>query len=599
MSENHGHTRVVILVLMLSAAIFNLHAAAFATQAGAIPAEYRPIAPWTGRLVLPSPSERGDGGVPMVVENSPDRGLLGRRVILRWDSSETGAEWFDRVTTAVNFDSAELEKANEKKVPVPTRLDGRDGVNPIESLAGARQADEVRVMLVNPRREGESVYLTRVPVLIGGSHFGLVRFVGPAEGDRREVVHYNPETMNFDGRRETVTITPGEPAGAGSDMVTSTVGIEENPLNEMGYYVYGLMGPGGFTVRSLEPRQLFLISPDVVVTGKNECRDFIGHGLQEGFEPGLVRRVLMEPRTDRFEESSGDPDRYSERNWPIGSWGVVIHLYGARRREAAGFKLGLPVTTGHFSFGVARVVACPITGERRFDIEYKQVFAHTTSGIMAGASKWHEFMGSLTRGKMYGLPVTDTIVAIPEMEPYDFGPWGVFPLEGFERKLEEMMAVYRVGAGTGISYVRGDISCVQDSSCALYASLRLFEDAVAGTGVVKEWLKTNPDDEAVKRFLRLKLLVRHVGHAITSLGIARRSWKEYIEDPLGNRKKGILGQILGAATSAKTVFPRHCHDTLLKMAANLGYGMWTVTSAMVGGKIPGVVPAKATSTTCR
>jgi predicted Abi (CAAX) family protease len=293
----------------------------------------------------------------------------------------------------------------------------------------------------------------------------------------------------------------------------------------------------------------------------------------------------------------GDTAGYISKNWPAGTRSIVVHLFGWRKNTITGESgsQALGIVTGHFAFGVACVVIDPFTGEKRFDIEYKQVYAHNNSAIISGAHKWHSYMGDLKRGWMYTIPVSDTIIQLPELMPYDIGGWKIDPLKGFSRVTEMMTAVYRTGAGGGVAMVRPDISCVQDSHYALYAALMVFENSILGSPKAAEWIKNNPQNESVKRFNSLISLTRQLKDRTTILGIARKDWRAHFSNPLGTRDPGKAEQVIRALLSIKSVFPRDGNDNLLNLAADRGVRMWSILTAMSGGKVEGLWPITPTS----
>lgn len=560
----------------------------------------RPIARWSGRLILPRPDEReADGSVWIEIHNAPDYSLRGRRLRLRWDNSRPECQWFDQVRCDIRFDAERLKKAQAAHRVVPLRLAEWTRVSPLESLAGARTHDDMYVELENPRIQGSSLVIALEPVQIRGSRMALVQFVGPAQGNWRTVAHWNPASRSFDGPRETVAIPARTYREDEPDTpITSTVDIENSPLNEKGFYIYGVRPQGVFQVMALEPRSLLALEPDRVVAGRKDGKKYYTDEHLRNMTSGLTRRTLVIPRDGARENAL--PADYLQKAWSVGREGIVVHLFGGRKFDGKPGNLldRIGLHTGHFSFGIARVVTCPITGEPRFDINYLQVYAHTASGIISGCQKWHAYMGDLLRGWMYAIPVSDTIVQVPEMWPHDIDSWHTIPMEGFRRAVERMMAVYRVGGGTGISDVRPDISCVQDSHYALYAALRMFYDTFSRSEALRSWIEHNGKDHpGVRRFLQLNHLVKSLERVITPLGIVRADWRKHYENPIGTREPNIAMKVIRSLLSARSMFPRKANDVLLKLACDRGYHMWTILTAQIGGRIPGLSPLPPTSPT--
>lgn len=549
---------------------------------------YQPIGAWTGQLLPPSPDRRDpSGGVPFRVENSPMPELIGKIIWLRWNMAMPWDQWFQTLKFDVAIDPARLKKAREAGLNPPDSINGWKAVSPLESLACARPG-EMTVLLKNPEFQGDVLLINEEPVQICGEEMGLVRFIVPGDGDTYAAVHFDQGTGDFTGPTETVWMPRTHFSRSNTPIArSSTVEIEKSSLNRDGWYIYGRREQGVFKVEALEPRAMMRLTADRTVNGREPVKEYISHEHFADLAYGMTRVTELVPDRDH--------------DWREGDKGLLIHLFGWRSHPDEKPGAGIPgVITGHFAFGIAEVSRCPLSGEPRWDLEYRQAYAHNREGIVAGSMKWHCYSGSLNRGWMYTIPISDTIVHIPELEPYDFNGWEVQPWKGLNRQLEKMQAVYRTGAGSGISSVKPDLSCVQDSHCALYSALRTFEETIAKTGKVKEWLTAmGPESDEAKRYLRLLLLVRKVKHLITAFGIAQGNWREFFRNPLGTRDPNAVESLVNALLSKNSVFPRKGNDNLLHIAAEMGYPCWSILTSQIGGVIPNLTPQAPTSTTVR
>ncbi|KAF1083524.1 MAG: hypothetical protein GQF41_0302 [Candidatus Rifleibacterium amylolyticum] len=547
---------------------------------------YRPIGEWTGQLLHPDVDRRDPaGGVPFKIEQSPDRSMIGKTVWLRWDTSEPWEKWFYARRYDVHIDGGRLQKAIKDGLNPPVAIDGWKQVSPLESLSGARPGD-MTVMLRNPVWDGNVLKVVEEPVQICGKSMALVRFKEDIGGNRRIVVHYDSSSSNFSGPADVIEIPLTCFSRSNTPVArSSTVGIENSPLNEQGWYVYGRHVEGRFVAEAIEPRAAFMLTADITVQGKQEVKSYISRDHFDDLQPGLLRRTELLP--------ANAPD------WDEGDHGLLIHLFGWREHpDEDGPSKMMGLVTGHFAFGMAQVVRCPFTRELRWDLEYRQIYAHNREGVVSGSMKWHAYSGSLKRGWMYTIPISDTIIRIPELEPYNFNGWEVKPWSGLNRQLEQMQSLYRVGAGSGISSVKQDISCVQDSHAALYSALRTFEETIAKTGKVKEWISgKGPDAAEVKRYLRLLLLVRDIKKSITTFGIAQSNWREFFNQPLGTRNPNKVVGLINILLSKRSIFPRKGNDNLLRLAAEKGYPMWSLLTCQIGGEIPKLIPLAPTSPT--
>ena len=85
-------------------------------------------------------------------------------------------DWVDRVTTDVDF-SERTEKGKKNGWQHPDRIDGWKDVSPLESLAGARQKDDMIVGLKEVRLSDDGrLFIEREPVQISGTNKALVTF---------------------------------------------------------------------------------------------------------------------------------------------------------------------------------------------------------------------------------------------------------------------------------------------------------------------------------------------------------------------------------------------------------------------------------------
>ncbi|MGL6283239.1 MAG: hypothetical protein ACRC2J_12600, partial [Microcoleaceae cyanobacterium] len=148
---------------------------------------YRPISDWVGRLILP-PAENNPetDWVWIELTNVPPEyaDLVGKQVRLQWSDHPTLEQYLDLVTVDINFTPL-TETQLSKGVIVPTRLNGRRRVGPLQSLAGARPADDVTVKLNQVTVSnigGETVLkIGDEPVQVTGSLYGLVQFIAPVD----------------------------------------------------------------------------------------------------------------------------------------------------------------------------------------------------------------------------------------------------------------------------------------------------------------------------------------------------------------------------------------------------------------------------------
>ena len=152
------------------------------------------------------------------------------------------------------------------------------------------------------------------------------------------------------------------------------------------------------------------IEPTTTVIGRAEIKQYLAEKEFAGLQPDVTRQTLWLSGSG---SESGSSDILGL--WPVGTRGLLIHVFGWRKSPREGKNGGviLGLVTGHFAFGEAQVVKCPFTGELRWDIEYFQIYVHNPNGIISCTQKWHAYMGNLRRGWMFTVPVSDTIVQLP------------------------------------------------------------------------------------------------------------------------------------------------------------------------------------------
>lgn len=128
------------------------------------PALYRPHGDWFGRLILPAAAEMAPGGgdwVWLELEQAPagQEALVGERLRLGWQDEPMLRALVGKVSTPVRL-GAQARLAAQQGNVVPTRLDGRNDVGPLQTLAGAHPHDDITVALEDvdvERRDGNTV----------------------------------------------------------------------------------------------------------------------------------------------------------------------------------------------------------------------------------------------------------------------------------------------------------------------------------------------------------------------------------------------------------------------------------------------------------
>ncbi|MBA3922510.1 MAG: abortive infection protein [Nostocaceae cyanobacterium] len=433
--------------------------------------DYRAVGSWTGRLILPPKEQRQNDRVLFEVRNADvtHQNLVGKIVNLQWSKTQQSQEFVAAATRDVRF-TKETEDSQKQGNLHPDRLNNLPKVGPLESLAGARPLDDVFVLLKDPvvstQNDRTTLSINQQPVQISGDIYTLVTIVKAVGSDRFIVRHFNKISKQFGGTQDIIRIPQVIADREGISRSTNKE-IQKSPLNNQGWYIYGIKDVSGtFVAQAIAPRAILQVKPEEVRLGLKSGLTYINRQNWQNTtaQKGTAKTVLLDPA------ATAKNDAVSR--WREGDRTLVIHCFGGiggKKPEPA--LLG--VVTGHFAYGIATVFREDLSNELRFDIEYRQIYAHNPDGIVAGTQAWSSYMGDLQRGWLGVRPVSDAIVKFDAVtEDYDFDGIRLSPLAEFTKQLDIMTARYRVGDGTGAALVTPATSCVQDANQALFLTLK-------------------------------------------------------------------------------------------------------------------------------
>lgn len=606
---------------------------------------YRAIAPWTGRLILPKKEERQQvRGVFFEVHNAPaeHQALIGTVVILRWSQQQPTQAFLRAVRKDVHF-SSEADYSQKKGTVHPERLDHWQRVGPLESLAGSRPNDDVIVTLHEPELLPETAMnntpilcIDRPPIQITGRYYALVQIVAPvdrtAPTEHFRVVHFNRVSGQFDGKEEVVYFPRVMMAKAYKSFPSTTRDIEKSVLNETGWYIYGAKNAENeFVVQAIAPRALLRLQPDQFIVGKDAAWKYIKTAAWKvKGQKGTVKSVLLAPRsaeehiktwgiepdpaqtppifdnqepiehlqvidpnTQVLPTLAASPVQTAIAQWREGDRALVLHTYGGiggKRKEPAAKT---PIFFGHFAYGVATVVREPLANELIFDITYYQVYTHNVDGITAGKLAWNRFMGDRQYGWLGSRPVCDILIKHPSFTD-NFEVYGepYCVLDVLLKQLETMMARYRIGDGTGGTYVGIAHNCAQDSNQAMYAALKRVLDAIQSD---PDFVKEMQDDpgEAV-RFRQLVTLTHQIRQKLLPFGSARADWKKGKENLGISPEEDFFQGVMTGLRSWRTLFPRVASEAIAKQFIYEDALVWVLRTNQVGGYDPDIEPIAPT-----
>ena len=572
-----------------------------------LPTEYyKAIAPWMGRLILPAKDQRTIvQGVLFEVHHTPDeyQHLVGQVLILRLSNEPETRAYVQAVTKDIHF-SPQAEYSVRQGNVHPTRLNHWRLVNPLESLAGSHPVDDVMVMLPEPvivhskdddldtaksLDNGFILYISHDPVQITGRYYALVKFLESIRGrDLFRVVHFNRASGQFDGVEETVRM-PSVVPNRNNTCPSTTKNIEKSYLNETGWYIYGAQDESGFIVQALAPRRLLQVKPERVITGAKSVKKYLKKEAWNNLaaKKGKIDSVLLNHITN----AKNNP-------WVEGKRALLIHTYGGiggRKTEPAAKT---PLYFGHFAYGIAQVVREPLTGELRFEIVYHQVYTQNSEGLIAGSLHWSRYIGDRNWGWLGLRPVCDTIVELDEFTAdYETGSGGqrlakpslkASPLDRVIHQLEVMSARYRIGDGTGGTFVGPANNCVQDANQALYAALRQIARSIRSNPNVESWKQQHP--EQLYRLKQLEQLAQDLKQLLLPWGTARADWKNQAEVLGSTLEDNPVQNLIRGLITWRTLLPRLTSDEVIEIFLKQGGSVWVLRTNQVGGANPDIEP---------
>ncbi len=594
---------------------------------------FRPNGDWLGRLILPSEQEYAqdkgdwawfevwhspDGALPSEQPTSGQKNkVLGQKIKLTWQPNDANQSYLKAVTHDVTF-GEQAQKSIEAGNVLPTRLNGRKQVGPLQSLAGARPKDDVTVRLVSPEvklvmQQGKPVLQTNLePFQVTGREVGLVTILKPDSTVKAplpdmcpgnppcpteyfQAQHFNRATKDFSGAIETIRI-PQQPMFGGQRFNSNIRDLEHSPAGTAGWYVYGSRDRKGiFTVQALKPRSLFQLQPDRVINGTTAGLHYIDeqNWKDEPQRKGTLQKVLVNPDRDASKAPGA---------WKVGDVALVIHLFGGVGGEHKEPTPGWTVT-GHFAYGLAQVVQEPIAQELQFQLLYQQVYAHNLAGIVSGTHDWSSFMGDLQRGWLGLRPVSDVLVKLDSFTtPFTFGKTNISLFGELLHQAQVLSARYRVGDGTGVAAVTPYTSCVQDSNQALYIAMEQIKQQIHQNPDIIQWLKQHPNDPDVERIKRFGAIGSALEAMLTPYGVVRPDWKKNAEvlagiDPTTRftRPDGQIKGLVSGILSWRSMMPRWGHDEVSRVFLQNGAQLWFLRTNMVGGNDPAIAPIPPTT----
>jgi predicted Abi (CAAX) family protease len=571
---------------------------------------------WIGRLILPTPVQINSSTLTdwvwIEIKRTPvnNQQLIGKTIKLTWQPKSSIATDVRQVITDIKFTPETIASQQQGNIH-PQRLNGRSAVGALQSLAGSRAVDDVLVKLtgatITADLESGSPMVTvdREPTQITGTLIGLVKILGtnktqtpqlPSDCNQSkclneyfDVQHYNPISREFDGEINRIRI-PQVPAKKSGLLPSTIQNLERSPAGRQGWYIYGDRDVSGlFVVSALQPRALFMLTPQREIIDTNQKLDYFNHQhwqntAQKQGELSQVKFIDATTRQEQLEK--------------IGTKALTIHSFGGIGGKT-GDDLGIWQTvTGHFAYGLATVTRSTFTNQLEWSIDYNQIYAHNPDGIVAGKQDWATYMGDLQRGWLATRPVSDLLISYPPVtEDYDFGGIKLSPLTELQRQLQIFGARYRTGDGTGSASVTPATSCVQDANQALYVTIQQLNRQVRSQPQIQAWIATHPQHPQTLRFRELQSLGTDLATTLAPLGIVRQDWQQNAAKLAGiQTDRGFTSSSnpIAGLISWQTMLPRGAQDGIAKIFSKHGATIWFLNTYQVGGVNPDIFPITPT-----
>ncbi|MEO1003251.1 MAG: CAAX protease [Cyanobacteria bacterium J06638_7] len=552
---------------------------------------------WIGRLILPVAAAR-DGSVGFEVLQTPPgwSHCRGRIASLRWRDPAMA-----QVTMDVAFSDETRDSARSGNLH-PLRLHGWAQVTPLESLAGAHPHDDILVRLIEPvavlhggtpAGEGARLQLevSAEPLQTAGLARALVRFVRPLEGDAWEALVFDPACGSFAGPPLRLRL-PQPVANAEGILPACTTGLAEGDLNQEGWEVSGVPdGSGAFVVQALLPRRLRRLAPQRLIPQRRAAWRYLRHQAWGDTTAGAASSVLL--AGCRAEAADGDG---LLAEWQEGDRLLVLHVFGGIGGEQREQALRGGLCTGHFAYGFGRVLRNPLAGgELSVAVDYRQVYAHNPDGLVAGAQDRWRYLGERQWGWLGCRPVADILVRFPPFTGhYSLGPVGAerqrCPLDLFDRQLTAMTARYRIGDGSGGSFVGPAHNCSQDSNLALFAAIRDLDSDIRGAEPqrLQDWEQRHPEQAA--RLGALLKLERILRSRLLPVPPLRNDWRRGSFQLGSSLHDQPLHDLLQGLGSWRSLLPRLACESVLKVFLDQGATALVLRANQVGGHNPRLAP---------
>jgi len=155
-------------------------------------------------------------------------------------------------------------------------------------------------------------------------------------------------------------------------------------------------------------------------------------------------------------------------------------------------------------------------------------------------------------------------------------------------QLEAMAARYRIGDGTGGTFVTPANNCAQDSNRALFGTLRAIDEFVKVHPAREQWLLEHPDQG--DRYENLIALMRDLRRQLLPFGSPRQDWSQNEYNLGGAGEDRPISNFTTALGSWRSILPRLAFNTTVDAFLRHGATIWVIGSNQIGGECPDIAP---------
>ena len=187
-------------------------------------------------------------------------------------------------------------------------------------------------------------------------------------------------------------------------------------------------------------------------------------------------------------------------------------------------------------------------------------------------------------------PVCESILRLDAFAaPFDVGDdRRASALDAFMLQLEAMTARYRIGDGTGGTFVTAAHNCAQDSNRALFGTLRAIELFIKSHPAREQWNLEHPDQ--VDRYNNLIALLRDLRRQLAPFGSARKDWKQNEYNLGGTAEDAPIQNFVTALGSWRSLLPRLAYNTVVDAFLRHEANAWVMGTNQIGGDRPDIAP---------